>query len=254
MSMIDWFNRPRENPWESVRRFRQGDPLASRRIGQEGLEQEGEEEFFGRFNPTEIEAPMTVGEQAFEERLAEADELAQREAESAVQLAEMNRQRLMREQQQQQFAGQQGQQYFAQTGQRQTGQQEGFNVPGNVQGTRQEVLETAGEYIGSPYKLGGRTVKGIDCSGLVMAVYNQYGFDVSQHSVSWQGRNIPGARTAVSNLQPGDLVVWNDTSHIAIYAGNGMIIDASSSGGTRQRRLWTSPDNVYGIRLRFPGE
>lgn len=254
MSMIDWFNRPNENPWESARRFKQTNPFASRRPGQEAVEQAGEQDPLQEmFRPTEIDAPMSVGEQAFEERLAEADELANRDANTAVQLAEMNRQRIAREQQMQQPTATQGQQ-FAQTGQGQRGPQEGFNVPGNVEGTRQEVLETAGEYIGSPYKFGGRTVKGIDCSGLVMAVYNQYGVDVSQHSVSWQGRNIPGARTAVSNLQPGDLVVWNDTSHIAIYAGNGMIIDASSSGGTRQRKLWTSPNNVYGIKLKFPGE
>ena len=129
-----------------------------------------------------------------------------------------------------------------------------FEVSGEIQGTRRDVLEEAGKYVGSPYQLGGRTVKGIDCSGLVMAVYNKAGLDVSKHSVSWQGRNIPGARTSVNNLQPGDLVVWKDDTHIAIYAGNGMIIDSSSSGGTRYRKMWGSPDSVYGIKLQFPGD
>jgi len=75
-----------------------------------------------------------------------------------------------------------------------------------------------------------------------------------QHSAGWQGRNIPGVRTAVSNLQPGDIVAWKDGSHIAIYAGNGYIIDAASRTGTTTRKLWTSTDNVYGIALRLPEE
>ena len=49
MSMIDWFNRPKENPFDSARRFRQGDPLASRRIGQEGLEPGQEDTLRDRF-------------------------------------------------------------------------------------------------------------------------------------------------------------------------------------------------------------
>ncbi len=247
MSMIDWFNRPKENPWESARRFRQGDPLASRRIGQ----QEGEagDELGGRFQPAEIESPMTAGEQQFEARLAEADQLAQQATENQMQLANVERQARERQafEAQQQQLQEAGRVTYGADGQP-------LNVPGSLSGTRQDVLERAGEFIGSPYQLGGKTVKGVDCSGLVMAVYGQAGIDVSQHSASWQGRNIPGARTSVNNLQPGDIVAWKDGSHIAIYAGNGMIVDSSSSGGTRHRQLWAPQDQVYGIRLRFPGE
>jgi cell wall-associated NlpC family hydrolase len=247
MSMIDWFNQPKENPWETARRFRQMDPLASRRIGQ----QEGDavDDLGGRFEPTEIETPMTAGEQQFEARLAEADQLAQQETENQMQLATVERQAREREA----FEAQEQQ---VQEANRVTYGADGqpLNVPGNLQGTRQQVLERAGEFIGSPYQLGGKTVKGIDCSGLVMAVYGQAGIDVSQHSAGWQGRNIPGARTSVNNLQPGDIVAWKDGSHIAIYAGNGMIVDASSSGGTRHRQLWAPQNQVYGIKLRFPGE
>jgi len=87
-----------------------------------------------------------------------------------------------------------------------------------------------------------------------MSVYNQAGYDISQHSAGWQGRNIPGVRTSVDNLQPGDIVAWKDGSHIAIYAGNGMIWDAARRTGTSLRQLWAPQSAVYGIKLRFPGE
>ena len=248
MSMIDWFNRPKENPWESARRFRQGDPLASRRIGQS--EESAEDPLQDRFTPEQIEQPMTAGEQAFEQRMAEADAAAASEGQMMIQTAQAEQAAREREafarMQQEARQAQQFPQY------RTDGQP--FEVTGELTGTRRDVLEKAGSFIGTPYQLGGRTVKGIDCSGLVMAVYNKAGLNVSQHSARWQGRNIPGARTSVNNLQPGDIVAWKDGSHIAIYAGNGMIIDSARSGGTRYRRMWGSPDSVYGIKLTFPGE
>jgi len=119
---------------------------------------------------------------------------------------------------------------------------------------RQQLLDRTSSYAGTQYRLGGRTAQGIDCSGLVMSVYNSMGFDIKSHSVSGQARSIPGVKTAVGNLKPGDLVVWNDTSHIAIYAGNGQIWDASRSRGTTLRPLWASPDQVYGIAVKLPGD
>jgi len=133
-----------------------------------------------------------------------------------------------------------------------TGAETGYKPDSNLSQSRQNILNTTASYAGTPYQLGGRTVKGIDCSGLVMSVYNQLGFNVQSHSVSGQARTIPGAKTSVSNLQPGDLVVWNDNSHIAVYAGNGMIWDASSSKGTTRRPLWSG--KTYGIAVKLPGE
>jgi cell wall-associated NlpC family hydrolase len=129
-----------------------------------------------------------------------------------------------------------------------------YQADPNLSQSRQEVLNRTASYQGTPYQLGGRTAQGIDCSGLVMSVYNSLGFDIKSHSVSGQARAIPGVKTAVNNLKPGDLVVWNDNSHIAVYAGNGQIWDASRSKGTSLRPLWAPQNQVYGIAVRLPGE
>lgn len=126
---------------------------------------------------------------------------------------------------------------------------------GQLSNSRNRVMQLASGYLGSPYVLGGTTTRGIDCSGLVMMVYNQLGYNIRAHSATWQGNNIPGVRTSLSNLRPGDIVAWKDGSHIAIYAGGGQIIESANERvGTVRRRLWAPESAVFGIALRLPGE
>lgn len=132
-----------------------------------------------------------------------------------------------------------------------------YRPDGTLSDSRNQVLGLASSYIGSPYRLGGTTTQGIDCSGLVKMVYAQLGYNLA-HYVPTQAQQMPGVRTSVSNLRPGDLVVWADGSHIAIYAGNGQIIEsqlgARSGPGVRRANLYTDYGPVYGIALRLPGE
>lgn len=124
----------------------------------------------------------------------------------------------------------------------------------NLSKSRNQVLADAFSYVGDRYVLGGLSHQGIDCSGLVEAIYSQFGYGqyVSSHNARIQGQVIPGVRTSVRNLVPGDIVAWNDGSHIAIYAGNGMIVAAASPGeGVKYQPVWGS---VTGIHLRLPGE
>lgn len=124
---------------------------------------------------------------------------------------------------------------------------------GSLSDSRNRALSLASGYLGSPYVLGGTTTRGIDCSGLVMMVYNQLGYNLS-HDSGQQKRNIPGVRTSVNNLRPGDLVYWKNSGHIAIYAGNGEIIEAPMPGLSVRRRKITNPGAMVGIALRLPGE
>ena len=130
-----------------------------------------------------------------------------------------------------------------------------YTPNGALSNSRNQVLASASSYLGSPYVLGGTTTKGIDCSGLVMMVYNKLGYGITRHSATWQGNNIPGVRTSMNNLRPGDIVAWKDGSHIAIYAGNGEIIESANERvGTVRRKLWAPQSAVFGIALRLPGE
>lgn len=129
---------------------------------------------------------------------------------------------------------------------------------------RNAALAGAYSWIGTHYVLGGENKQvEVDCSGLVQAIYSKLGFNVPTHSAADQGQTggrnngngIPGVRTNFANLQPGDLVAWKDGSHIAIYAGNGQIIEAANTKvGTVRRALWDDPNNVVGIHLTFGDE
>lgn len=82
-----------------------------------------------------------------------------------------------------------------------------------------------------PYRKGGNTPKGFDCSGLVYYVYRQLGVQVGR---SAQEQFRQAQPVALENLTPGDLVFYRlrtkAVSHVGIYAGDGRFIHAPSLG------------------------
>ena len=95
------------------------------------------------------------------------------------------------------------------------------------------IIRTAKNYIGVPYLWGGTTPAGFDCSGFVQYVFKQNGITLNR-TVATQFQH--GKAISRSNLQPGDLVFFQNTyttglSHIGIYIGNGEFIHASGSQG-----------------------
>jgi cell wall-associated NlpC family hydrolase len=108
-----------------------------------------------------------------------------------------------------------------------------------------KVFQVAQQYIGVPYVYGGATPAGFDCSGFVMFVYAQFGVSLP-HSVS--GIDAAGTTIAPSAAQPGDLIVFNDDSHVGFVAGGGNILDAPDTGRSISiRPLWT--DAVHYVRI-----
>ena len=80
-------------------------------------------------------------------------------------------------------------------------------------------------YLGVPYRWGGSSPSGFDCSGLVMYVYAQLGISLPHYTVAQWSSTIP-----VSSPAPGDLVFFNGLGHVGIYIGGGQFVNAPHTG------------------------
>jgi cell wall-associated NlpC family hydrolase len=81
--------------------------------------------------------------------------------------------------------------------------------------------------VGVPYRWGGASPSGFDCSGLVMYAYAQVGVSLPHFTGSMWGMGVPVSR---GDLQPGDLVFFNGLGHMGIYAGGGSFVHAPHTG------------------------
>jgi cell wall-associated NlpC family hydrolase len=117
------------------------------------------------------------------------------------------------------------------------------------------VVAEAKKYLGLPYVWGGTSMtKGVDCSGLVQSVYKSLGYDLPRLSADQarSGRPI----SSMADAQPGDLIAWDNSSrnngadHIAIYVGNGKMIEAPRTG--LKVRLVDVPSTPDYIRRILP--
>jgi hypothetical protein len=94
---------------------------------------------------------------------------------------------------------------------------------------REEIVRTAEQYIGVPYRWGGESAQtGFDCSGLTMVVYRINGLDLPRSSR--QQWNV-GKSINLRQLQKGDLVFFataggTRVSHVGIYVGQNLFLHA----------------------------
>jgi cell wall-associated NlpC family hydrolase len=109
---------------------------------------------------------------------------------------------------------------------KQTGQYPNFTIPGNSVGV--QALRFALTRRGDPYVWGGAGPNDFDCSGLVMWAYAQVGISLP-HFTGDQWNS--GEHISRSQLEPGDLVFFfPDISHVGMYVGDGLMIDAPTFG------------------------
>ena len=85
------------------------------------------------------------------------------------------------------------------------------------------IAATAMQYVGSPYVWGAEGPSAFDCSGLVSYVYGQFGTSLPHSS---EGIRSVGTVVSAAEAQPGDVIWWS--GHVAIYAGDGMMVSAES--------------------------
>ncbi|MCC6442364.1 MAG: C40 family peptidase [Armatimonadetes bacterium] len=101
--------------------------------------------------------------------------------------------------------------------------------PSNV---GENIVQHAMRYLGIPYRWGGNTYRGLDCSGFVKAVYAAHGMALPRVS---REQALVGAPVTWNELQAGDRLYFavrsRQINHTGIYMGNGLFIHASSSQG-----------------------
>jgi cell wall-associated NlpC family hydrolase len=91
----------------------------------------------------------------------------------------------------------------------------------------ERVVEIARKHVGTPYRWGGTSPSGFDCSGLVRYVYAQVGVSLP-HNAAKQYRY--GTQVSRDRLEPGDLIFFDRLRHNGIYVGRGRFIHARQTG------------------------
>ena len=105
----------------------------------------------------------------------------------------------------------------------------------------EDIIAHSYSYLGTPYRYGGTSYSGIDCSGFTMKVFAQFGISLP-HGASDQHALCTPVTTA--ERAPGDLVFFNTSGrgigHVGIYLGGGQFIHASTSRGVVISSLYES--------------
>ena len=105
-----------------------------------------------------------------------------------------------------------------------------------------QLYQEASAWLGVPYRYGGNTKKGVDCSGLVCNIYkNVYHLSLERTVIGMYKKNC--RKISRNKLKPGDLVFFNTAtkrksiSHVGIYLKKNTFIHATTASGVRLSEL-----------------
>lgn len=123
------------------------------------------------------------------------------------------------------------------------------SYPSGQDVTGEELVQYAMKFVGNPYVWGGDSLtEGCDCSGFVHLIYKQFGYHTVRYSMSFLYEGVAVDR---ADIRPGDIVVYamkNGIGHVAIYAGNGKIVEAQSSNAGITANRSVDCREIIGIR------
>ncbi len=106
-----------------------------------------------------------------------------------------------------------------------------------------KILESAYSCLGSPYRRGGTTPDGFDCSGFIRYVFRENGIELARSS---RDQALEGKPVQLNELKPGDLIFFKmrqgrraryHIDHVGLYVGRGQFIHASNNPRSREIRM-----------------
>ena len=140
--------------------------------------------------------------------------------------------------------------------------------------TRKNLVADALSYLGASYRWGGKTMTGLDCSGLTHMIYGLNGLEIYRNSRPKDGfpialKHVPGAegdihtRATLASVKPGDLIYWS--GHVAFYLGDGkyihsngksfgVVINSLLPDDPDYREDLAKPSAIYTWGTAFPDE
>jgi cell wall-associated NlpC family hydrolase len=125
---------------------------------------------------------------------------------------------------------------------------ESMEDPG--QENENSIISFARKFLGVPYRFGGESRRGIDCSAFVQRVYQYFSIDLPRTA---REQFKAGVRVSKNDLQVGDLIFFQTyakfPSHVGIYVGGGKMIHASS----RYKKVTISKLDMPYYQKRFIG-
>lgn len=111
------------------------------------------------------------------------------------------------------------------------------------------VIAYASNFLGTPYKWGGTTPAGFDCSGFTQYVFRHFGVTLGRTTYNQINNGYAVSR---DELKPGDLVFYGkggSPTHMGIYVGNGMYIHAPRTGDVVKISSYDRSDYITARRV-----
>ncbi len=106
-----------------------------------------------------------------------------------------------------------------------------------------QLYTEAAKWLGTPYRYGGNSKRGVDCSGLIVQIYKQV-YQKELHRTTQQIVDKNCRKVGKSNLQEGQLVFFNTSTkkrkgvnHVGLFLKDGYFIHTSSSKGVMVNQL-----------------
>ena len=140
-------------------------------------------------------------------------------------------------------------------------QQAGSNVTTKVTGAQGTAIAAGQRWLGTPYVFGGGNSSGPSRSAVANGNFADVGFDCSgfvQYALASAGIAAPrlsydqlqmGPRISLDKMKPGDLVGFGDGGHLALYEGNGRIIEAAKTGTPVRERTLGANEGAWGVSI-----